>query len=87
MSDTPRQPIESAYIDYFLGLGIACDQLMRVTLARPDVEVRLWNGRLSVGYKDEPPSKSTGVLWAELTVTDWNALTAYVSSLPVRVHA
>ena len=71
-------------LDYFLDIGASIYQLQRFMLLRGDLEVRLNEGRLSMGYAKEEPLFYIGIRGIELTADDWQRAVEQVALLPVR---
>jgi hypothetical protein len=77
-----QQVFSSAQLDYYVGLGIAADSMMRASLSRPDVEFQLRDGVLSVGRAiPGAVTFSSGARGVELTIDDWKQITARVGNV------
>ena len=62
--------VKSAIVDYYIGVGVAIDQIMRVGLADPKREIRLQNGLIQVWVGDTMVQQY-GIAHVELTVDNW----------------
>ena len=69
--------LTSSTLDYYLGLGIAVDQLQRALIAKPKIEIRIKNGLISVYENDFlGVVAQRGCAYVEITVDDWRAVAA-----------
>ena len=84
-TEAPRVAYESQMLDYYLGVGISAADLARLSLQRPDLEIRIWNGRIGIAYKGEISNQGTaGYEYTEPTVDDWMKAVALVGKVAQR---
>ena len=67
--------IQSSALDYFITTGVAVDQLMRASLHKPDAELVLQEGKLTLLYPDGGV-RVFGTRGIELTCFDWQEAAA-----------
>ena len=78
------QPFTSPILDYYLQTGIAATRLTTLSLTRPDLEIRIRNGKLMAGYRGEEETCSAGRFGIEPLADDWEALGELMAALPHR---
>ena len=86
--ESASMKVESKELDWHLGVGIQANALTRLSLARPDLEFRIWSGRLEIVYRDDDSTKVV-VGWegGEPTIADWRSLNARAAEFSVRAPA
>lgn len=80
----PRVAYESQLLDYYLGVGVNADALMRISIDRPDLEIRIWRGSLRIAYRGEGDQYWAGICDIESTVDDWQRAVSYVGKVTKR---
>ena len=76
---------ESQELDWHIGVGLQANTLARLSIFRPDLEFRIWNGRLEANYREHNLAEViVGTAGVEPLAWDWQRICESAMQLPVR---